>query len=115
LIQGDDKSSNRPDRRVRPFAVVALTIALGLGALTPFGAQAADPGPQVGEKVKDAQGKVAGPIERVVFDADNRPRQVEVRVGGMLRVLPIAALSRAGDTYVSVLSRAEIDALPGVK
>ncbi len=86
-----------------------------LSGLTPLYAQAAEPGPQPGEKVKDAQGVVAGPIERIVVDADGHPRQVEVRIGGLLRVLPVAALSRSGDAYVTVLSRAELDALPGVK
>jgi hypothetical protein len=68
--------------------------------------------PRAGEKLKDAKGAVLGQIERVVSDADGHPRQVLVRVARVLHVLPIEALTRSGDAYVTVLSRAELEALP---
>jgi hypothetical protein len=98
-------------RRRRIVATLVVAAAL-TGGFAPKAARAADPGPQVGEKIKDSSGAVAGPIEKVVVDAQGRPRQILVRIAGQLRVLPIAALSRSGDAYVSVLSRAELDALP---
>jgi hypothetical protein len=60
----------------------------------------------------DAKGAVLGHIERVIRDADGRPRQVLVRVTRVLRVLPVDALSPSGEGYVTVLSRSELEALP---
>jgi hypothetical protein len=62
--------------------------------------------------LKDPQGAILGQIERVISDADGRPRQVLVRVARVLRALPIDALTASGDAYVTVLSRAELEALP---
>jgi len=74
---------------------------------------AAQAGPQPGQKLKDSGGASVGQIERVVPGPDGRPRQIEVRIAGQLRVLPIAGLTRSGDAWASVLSRAELEALPG--
>ena len=68
--------------------------------------------PQPGQKLKDSQGATVGQIEKIISDSDGRPRQVLVRVTRVLRVLPVDALTRSGDAYVTVLSRAELESLP---
>lgn len=68
--------------------------------------------PRVGEKLRDAKGLLLGQIERVIPDADGRPRQVLVRVTRVLRVLPMDGLTPSRDGYVTVLTRAELEALP---
>jgi hypothetical protein len=65
-----------------------------------------------GAQVKDGKGKAVGRIEKVIRAADGRPQQVEVRVNRVLRTLPVAGLTPQGEGYVSVLSRAEVAALP---
>jgi hypothetical protein len=69
-------------------------------------------GPRPGQKLKDSKGAPVGQIEKVIADADGRPRQVLVRVARVLRVLPVDALTRSGDAYVTVLTRAELESLP---
>jgi enterochelin esterase-like enzyme len=107
-------------------AVLAGLVSLWLAGGAPARAQSAgaqSPGaqsapaelPRTGEKLKDAKGAVLGHIERVVSDAGGRPRQVLVRVARVLHVLPIDALTRSGDAYVTVLSRAELEALPATQ
>ncbi len=76
-------------------------------------AQAQTPAPRmVGAKVVDAKGKAVGQIERVITGPEGQPVQVLVRVDRVLRTLPANALTPAADGYASVLSRAEIAALP---
>ncbi len=92
----------------RNAALLALALALGpvLAA-----AQAPSP-PLVGAEVKDSKGKPVGRIERVIIGQDGKPAQVLVRVDRVLRTLPIEAMTPSGSGYASVLSRAEIAALP---
>lgn len=97
--------------------VLCLTAALAWGpyaAAQPASTDNTPPAaaPQPGQKLKDAKGATLGQIEKIISDADGRPRQVLVRVTRVLRVLPIDALTRSGDAYVTVLSRAELEALP---
>jgi hypothetical protein len=93
----------------------AALIALILG-LAP--ALAASPGiaqtaaSMVGAEVKDSKGKPVGRIERVIDGPDGKPAQVLVRVDRVLRTLPAEAMAPSGAGYASVLSRAEIAALP---
>jgi hypothetical protein len=68
--------------------------------------------PAVGAKVHDDKGKAIGEVVKVIAGPDGRPRQVMVKVERVLRTLPIESLTRQGDGYVSVLSRAEVAALP---
>ena len=68
--------------------------------------------PPVGAKVKDDKGKAVGEVEKVILGPDGQPRQVLVRVDRILRTLPVEALTPASGGYVSVLSRAEVAALP---
>ncbi len=72
-------------------------------------------GPHAGQKIKDGKGNVLGQIERVIADPAGQPRQVVVRVQRVAHVLPVDALSRSGDAYVTVLSKAEIEALPAAE
>ncbi len=94
--------------------LVSLFAALLLAA-APLAAQA-QPRPQtappVGAKVKDDKGKAIGQVEKVIPGPDGQPKQVLVRVDRILRTLPVEALTPAGGGYVSVLSRAEVAALP---
>ncbi len=99
-----------------------LARVIALGAVAVLGPQAwAQPAasaapeavaPRTGEKLKDAKGATVGQVEKVINDADGRPVQVLVRVSRVLRVLPVDALTRSGDAYVTVLSRAELESLP---
>lgn len=108
--------------RTRPLAALAaliLTLAPALARPVPAQAQTQAPAlapaaapRMVGAKVVDAKGKTAGPIERVIAGPDGRPLQVLVRVDHILRTLPVDALTPSGAKYASVLSRAEIAALP---
>lgn len=68
--------------------------------------------PPVGAKVKDDKGKAIGQVEKVIPGPDGQPKQVLVRVDRILRTLPVEALTPSGGDYVSVLSRAEVAALP---
>ncbi|HVY34549.1 MAG TPA: hypothetical protein VG960_09005 [Caulobacteraceae bacterium] len=90
----------------------ALALLIAAGAATATGAQTPAAPPQVGQKLKDSKGAVVGEVEKVIADADGRPRQVLIRVTRVLRVLPLDSLVRSGDGYVTVLSRAELEALP---
>jgi hypothetical protein len=97
--------------------VIVLCILAGLSApqawAQPIASDALQTGaPAPGQKVKDAKGATVGQVEKIINDADGRPRQVLVRVTRVLRVLPVDALTRSGDAYVTVLSRAELEALP---
>ena len=89
--------------------------AVLLLAAAPLAAQA-QPRPQatppVGAKVKDDKGKAIGQVEKVIPGPDGQPKQVLVRVDRILRTLPVEALTPSGGGYVSVLSRAEVAALP---
>jgi hypothetical protein len=53
-----------------------------------------------------------GQIERVISGPGGQPLQVLVRVDRILRTLPAEALTPTPTGYASVLSRAEIAALP---
>jgi len=66
----------------------------------------------LGALVVDARGKPVGKIDRVISGPNGKPMQVLVRVDRILRTLPIDALAPSGPGYASVLSRAEIAALP---
>ena len=100
----------------RALLGLCLLAALGAGAQAETQPIAAEgsvaPAPQPGQKLKDAKGATLGQIEKIIADADGRPRQVLVRVTRVLRVLPVDALTRSGDAYVTVLSRAELESLP---
>lgn len=96
---------------MKPASILAVLLL----AASPLAA-AAQPRPQaapaVGAKVKDDKGKAVGEVEKVILGPDGQPRQVLVRVDRILRTLPVEALTPAGGGYVSVLSRAEVAALP---
>ncbi len=94
-------------RSVRPWLAAGAALLMTSSAL----AQAAAP-VFVGAALKDQKGAVLGHIEKVVPDAAGRPRQVLVRIARVLRTLPINALAASGDAYVTVLTRAEVEALP---
>ncbi len=108
------KSHREPALRA---GLVALCVLAGLSAPqalaqpnAPAGLQTVAPAP--GQKLKDSKGVTVGQVEKVIADGDGRPRQVLVRVTRVLRVLPVDALTRSGDGYVTVLTRAELEALP---
>lgn len=97
--------------------ILAGVLAVALSG-TPAGAQlnpaadiAAAP-PRLGQKLKDSKGATVGQIEKIIADADGRPRQVLVSVARVLRVLPLDALTRSGDACVTVLTREELESLP---
>ena len=90
---------------VRTLLVAALLAA-------PMASFAQGAAPPVGAKVKDDKGKAVGQVEKIINGPDGRPQQVLVRVDRVLRTLPVEALTPSGGDYVSVLSRAEIAALP---
>ena len=95
-------------KRVRLLAALLLAAA-------PLAVQAqprAQAAPPLGAKVKDDKGKAIGQVEKVIPGPDGQPRQVLVRVDRILRTLPVEALTPSGREYVSVLSRAEVAALP---
>jgi hypothetical protein len=75
-------------------------------------AQAATASALVGARIVDDKGKAVGKIEKVISGPDGQPIQVLVRVDRILRTLPVDALVSSGAGYASVLSRAEIAALP---
>jgi hypothetical protein len=91
----------------------AAALAVLLLALAPaLQASAQTPAPMAGAKLVDSKGKPVGQIERVIAGPGGKPVQVLVRVDRILRTLPADALAPAGTGYASVLSRAEIAALP---
>jgi len=96
---------------MRPLALLLAVGAIAAVIATTASAQVA---PAVGATVKDPTGKVLGVVEKVIV-ADGRPRQIQVRDGGALRTLPVAGLTADGAAFVTVLSKAEFDALPGVE
>jgi hypothetical protein len=103
-------------RRRTTIALTALTLSLASGLMV-SPALAQPPGqaagaPLVGAEIKDSKGKAVGRIERVINGADGKPAQVLVRVDRVLRTLPAEAMTPSGAGYISVLSRAEIAALP---
>jgi hypothetical protein len=99
--------------RARPALFAAAVLAvLGPSLVSAGAARAQAAAHLVGAELKDSKGKAVGRIERVIAGADGRPAQVLVRVDRVLRTLPTDALTPAGDGYASVLSRAEIAALP---
>lgn len=71
-----------------------------------------------GQTVRDSKGAVVGKVESVSRGRDGLPSQVLVRVGGVARVgstlkaLPAAGLQPKGGEAVTVLTRAELDAMP---
>ncbi len=81
-------------------------------ALMAAGAHAQTKPPMVGAEVVDAKGKAVGKIEKIILGPGGQPVQVMVRVDHVLRTLPVDALAPKGANYESVLSRAEIAALP---
>ena len=93
--------------RTRPLALLA---ALAIALASPAYAQTAPP--LAGAKVTDSKGKPVGQIERVITGPGGQPLQVLVRVDRILRTLPADALTPTPTGYASVLSRAEIAALP---
>ena len=100
--------------------ILAAVLAVTLSA-APAGAQAGPTPdataaqPRLGQKVTDAQGAALGQIEKIISDAQGRPRQVLVSVARVLRVLPLDALTPAGDAYVTVLTREELESLPSAE
>ena len=95
----------------RLFAAIA-TAALLSAPMASAPAQAQTPQVRVGAKVVDSKGKAVGQVERIISGPNGQPLQVLVRVDRILRTLPADALAPAQDGYASVLSRAEIAALP---
>ena len=102
--------------RFRPLAVLAAALALAPALAPPAQAQAEAQtrvlAPPVGARVVDSKGKPVGRVERVIAGPDGQPQQVLVRVDRVLRTLPVDALTPSGGAYASVLTRAEIAALP---
>jgi hypothetical protein len=93
----------------RATALIALVLGLSCAlAASPGVAQTA----LLGAEVRDSKGKPVGRIERVIDGPDGKPAQVLVRVDRVLRTLPAEAMVPSGAGYASVLSRAEIAALP---
>ncbi len=86
------------------LAAAVLSVALATAAV-------AQNAPTVGATVKDAKGQVLGVIEKVIV-ADGRPRQVQIRDGRALRTLPVDGLTSTGGVFVTVLTKAEFQALP---
>jgi len=88
-----------------------MLVAGGLLAAAVLGSASAQEAPLIGAPVKDAAGRPVGVIEKVVY-VDGRARQVQIRQGPALRTLPVDGLSLQGGAYVTVLSKAEFEALP---
>jgi hypothetical protein len=93
-------------------AVLALALAPVLSARAQIPGAQAGPRLAAGKKITDSKGKPVGQVERVISGADGQPLQVLVRVDRILRTLPADALTPTATGYASVLSRAEIAALP---
>jgi hypothetical protein len=91
---------------------IATVLAGGLIAAVAISSAFAQAAPSVGSPVKDAKGQAIGVIEKVVFAA-GKPRQVQVRQGSVLRTLPVDGLTAQNGGYVTVLTKAEFEALPG--
>ena len=100
------------DRRAIVAGLLGVTVGGSARAQPNHSAESAAAAPQPGQKLKDSQGATLGQIEKVITNADGRPRQALVRVARVLRVLPVDALTRSGDAYVTVLTRAELESLP---
>jgi hypothetical protein len=98
-------------RKIRPLALLVPFLFAAI-PLSVAPAHAQPPPPLVGAKVTDTKGKPVGQIERVITGPGGQPLQVLVRVDRILRTLPAEALTPAPGGYASVLSRAEISALP---
>jgi hypothetical protein len=96
---------------MKPARLLAI-LCLAAAPLPALGQAAVHAAPPVGAKVKDDKGKAIGQVEKIIPGPDGQPRQVLVRVDRILRTLPVEALTPAGGAYVSVLSRAEVAALP---
>lgn len=95
------------------FRAAALGLAAACVMLAPTLAVAQpSPPPPIGAEVKDPKGAAVGKVEKIILGPDGRPKQVLVRVDRVLRALPVEALQASGATYVAVLTRAEIAALP---
>jgi len=100
-------------RRALFCLLIVLVCPAGAAFAQAVQARGSDVGDaRVGQKLRDEKGSALGEIEKVVSDANGRQRQVLVRVAGVLRPLPLDSLTRSGDAYVTVLSRAELEALP---
>jgi hypothetical protein len=98
-------------KRSRPAAALAAALLM-LAPVLATPAQGQTPPRLAGAKVVDAKGKAVGQIERVISGPGGQPLQVLVRVDRVLRTLPADALTPTAKGYASVLSRAEIAALP---
>jgi hypothetical protein len=96
---------------MRNLPALAILAALTLAAAS-LPARAQTTPPLAGAKVVDSKGKPVGQIERVISGPGGQPLQVLVRVDRILRTLPAEALTPTPAGYASVLSRAEIAALP---
>ncbi len=97
------------------FTVLAIVLLAAMPAQAQAPAQAPAThasSPLMWAEVVDAKGKPVGRIERIIYGADGQPLQVLVRVNRILRTLPAHALAPSPRGYASVLSRAEIAALP---
>lgn len=92
---------------MRSLALLLAAGAIAAAMATAAAAQA----PSVGAVVKDAKGQVLGVVEKVIV-ADGKPRQIQIRDGRVLRTLPVDGLTTDGTVFVTVLTKAEFDALP---
>jgi hypothetical protein len=98
-------------RKLHTLALLAA-FAVAAASMSAAPAHSQAPPPLAGAKVTDSKGKPVGQIERVINGPGGQPLQVLVRVDRILRTLPAEALTPTRDGYASVLSRAEIAALP---
>jgi hypothetical protein len=102
----DHLSLMRPSAFLSAVVLAALLVGAPMVAL-------AQTAPPVGAKVKDDKGKAVGEVVRVIMGPGGRPAQVLVKVDRVLRTLPVEALMpTANGAFATVLSRAEIAALP---
>ncbi len=88
-----------------PASFAAAQPARDAGLLIPGGVH-------IGSVIKDAKGQALGVVERLVGLAGGPPTQVQIRDGSVLRTLPIKGLTPEGGAYMTVLTRAEFQALP---
>lgn len=93
-------------------AAIAIVLISAVPAAVHAQAPALSSARLIGVEIRDAKGKAVGRVERVISGPDGRPVQALVRVDRILRTLPVEALAPSNDGYTSVLSRAEIAALP---